>query len=283
MEDGPLRSASSSEGRYASHELTSAAWISDIGGRKENQDQAVTHVHTDGAWLIAVADGMGGQPRGREAAIAATRGLPIRIRTSAGMFDAFADANNRVVQLRPDYLEFTLTSLHMCPAATLCTAAWTPQGGMVVGQAGDTLAVLLRHDGESWHGRVLGHPHRRRDGTISRYVGSTHEWSDSHGADRDRVHITTESDIATPADGYAVVILSDGVWEPLIHSTYTGEPGPISVLGDVLPAILQAEDNTAPATHLALRIMNATRNIGLDDNATIAVATVAAQTGTETN
>ena len=66
------------------------AWIGDVGPREENQDRAVAHVHGDGSRLAAVADGMGGQTRGREAAIAASRGFPSRIRTVDGIAAAVA-------------------------------------------------------------------------------------------------------------------------------------------------------------------------------------------------
>ena len=46
----------------------SVAALTDIGPRKVNEDRMFTSVSDDGAWVIAVADGLGGQPRGDEAA-----------------------------------------------------------------------------------------------------------------------------------------------------------------------------------------------------------------------
>ena len=80
------------EGRHASLGSVSVAWSSETGPRVENQDRAAGHIGSDGAWLVAVADGMGGPPRGREAAIAAIRGLPRRISTPEELHDGFAAA-----------------------------------------------------------------------------------------------------------------------------------------------------------------------------------------------
>ena len=49
----------------------SVAALTDIGPRKGNEDRRFTAVSDDGAWVIAVADGLGGHARGAEAAQAA--------------------------------------------------------------------------------------------------------------------------------------------------------------------------------------------------------------------
>ncbi|MDE0134118.1 MAG: protein phosphatase 2C domain-containing protein [Acidimicrobiaceae bacterium] len=247
---------------------TTLAWISDIGPREENQDRAVVRSQRDGSWLIAVADGMGGHPRGREAAEAAIRGLPSRVATPAALFDAFSEANDRVVDLRPDHLAFTLTGLHLCPAATLCVATWTPEGGLLVGHAGDTLAVQLWRDGASWRGRAFGYPHRTRAGSITRFLGARREWSQM--TDRDHVHITAETGIDMPPGGYAIVILSDGVWEPLVSEAYTGETLPSDPIAGAVAGCLTPD--VSDADSIANQVMTAARTAGLDDNATVAVA-----------
>lgn len=266
----PSCSTVSSEGRSASRGSGSVAWISDTGGRTENQDRALAHIHGDGSWLIAVADGMGGHPRARDAGIAAIRGLPSRIGSVDEMYDAFREANDRVVGLRRGHLMFTFSSLHMCPAATLCVAASTPDGGLLVGHAGDTLPVLLWSDNESWHGRLVGFPHRNRYGSILRYVGAPTSWPQRKRTDRDRVDITAETDIDPPAGGYAIAVVSDGVWEPILYQNYPDEEVLFEVLGELLPSGLEPGDCTADI--IASRIMAAARAAGLDDNATVAVA-----------
>ena len=47
--------ASVSERGHSECGSVSVAWISDIGPREENQDQAVAFSHDDGSWTIAVA------------------------------------------------------------------------------------------------------------------------------------------------------------------------------------------------------------------------------------
>ena len=85
----------SSERGHASRGPVSVAWVTDTGPREENQDRAVVHVHDHSSWLIGVADGLGGHPRGAEAAQAAIDGMVQRIASAAEMWQAFSDANER--------------------------------------------------------------------------------------------------------------------------------------------------------------------------------------------
>ena len=144
------------ESRHASMGSLSVAWVTETGPRVENQDRAAVHIGSDGSWLVAVADGMGGQPRGREAAIVAIRGLPRRMSTPVELKDGFAAANDQVARLTPGHLRYTMSDFHLCPAATLCAAAWTPTGGVLVGYAGDTLPVVLWNDDGSPADTPLG-------------------------------------------------------------------------------------------------------------------------------
>ena len=86
-------------------------------------------------WSLSRMGWAGSPPRGREAAIAAIRGLPRRISTPEELHDGFASANDQVAGLTPGHLRFTMSDFHLCPAATLCAAAWTPTGGLLVGYA----------------------------------------------------------------------------------------------------------------------------------------------------
>ena len=266
----------SSEGRYAQSESASVAWVSDTGPREENQDRAWGHIGVDGSWLIAVADGMGGQPRGREAAIAAIRGLPTRIGSAGEMHAGFGAANRAAAELTPVYLRFKFSSMHLCPAATLCAAVWTPEGGLVVGYAGDTIPVLVWRDRHSWHARALGLPHRRSGGAISLYVGGPGPWPTKHNPDNPRMELLTESDIEPASDEYGVVVMSDGVWEPIVRQALQDSEHPDDPLGPTLAAALGPDDHDAST--VAHKVMTAARRIGLDDNATVAVAHVAAVT-----
>ena len=65
---------------------TTVAARSDVGPRDVNEDRSFTALSTeDGAWVIAVADGLGGLPRGADAAAAAVAALPPRIASGADM------------------------------------------------------------------------------------------------------------------------------------------------------------------------------------------------------
>ena len=74
-------------------------WISDIGPRVENQDRAMCRVRDDGSWLVGVADGLGGHPRGPEAAEAAISGLPDQIASADEMTAASSTADDKVSKL----------------------------------------------------------------------------------------------------------------------------------------------------------------------------------------
>ena len=257
----------------------SVAWLTDMGPREENQDRARIRIHDDSSWLVAVADGMGGHPRGRDASRAAIRTLPRRIATPDEMHGVFKAANDRVAKLAPEVFRYSRNEAHRCPASTLCVAAWTPCGGLLVGVAGDTRAAVLWCDGESWHGRTLGRLHRNISvyGYVTRYLGAPRIWSPLLGNDRDPMDIFTDDNIDLPAepDSIAVVIVSDGVWEPLVREIYAGKTKQSDPVGKALAATLNPDDRTAHS--IATRIMTAAQTAGFHDNATVAVACVAEQ------
>ena len=78
------------------------ASCTDIGPREVQQDRVIAHVHSDGSWVIAVFDGLGGHVRGDEAAQAAADAFPTRIDGSAEMSAAIKTANAAVWNLLPE-------------------------------------------------------------------------------------------------------------------------------------------------------------------------------------
>ena len=193
----------------------SVAWLTEIGPREENQDCARIRLHDDSSWLVAVADGMGGHPRGRDASRAAIRTLPRRIGTPDEMFEAFEVSHETVFKLAPQYARYSRHEVRKCPASTLCVAAWSQSGGLLVGIAGDTRPVVLWRDDDSWHGRTLGRLHRNISiyGYITKYLGAPRSWPAMGANDRDPMDIFADDDIDLPADptAIAVAIVSDGV------------------------------------------------------------------------
>ena len=268
-----------SEGRHKASGAVSVAWLTDTGPRDENQDRAVARLHDDSSWLIAVADGLGGHPRGRAAARAAIKSLPRRIATLDEMFEVFKAANDRVAKLAPEVFRYSRNEAHRCPASTLCVAAWTSSGGLLVGIAGDTRPVVLWRDGTSWRGRSLGRLHRNAGfyGYITRYLGAPGIWPLLRGDNSDPMDLFTDDDIELPAEpsAIAVVIVSDGAWEPLVRDVYAGTAKQSDPVGKAIAASVAPDDRTAHS--IATRIMTAARTAGLDDNATVAVACIAGQ------
>ena len=193
------------------------------------------------------------------------------------MHNGFGAANDQVAALTPGHLRFTMSDFHLCPAATLCAAAWTPGGGLLVGYAGDTVPVLLWNDDGDWHGRALGTPHRRPDGTIALYVGAPGVWPELRDDNYGRMDILTEADVELPTAGYAVAVLSDGVWEPIIRQKYPDAEYPDDPLGPTLAATLGPDDHTA--ADIAHQIMETARTAELDDNATVIVAHIGPPAG----
>ena len=242
--------------------------------RDENQDRALARLHDDGAWLIAVADGLGGHPRGAEAAQAAIETLPDLIAGSDELYDAFAAAHHRVFELAPEEARHRFGLIDRCPATTLCVAAWTPSGGLLVGHAGGTLAVLLWRDDQSWRGRSLGSPHRSGGdwGYLAKYLGAPLIWPSQHERMGDPMELLTEDGIDQHDAPYAVVILSDGAWEALVDTAYSRDATPSSKLGETLASLLKPDDRDANT--IATKIMTAARTAGLEDNATVAVTAV---------
>ena len=202
---------------------------------------------------------------------------------------------------------------------TLCVAAWTPTGGLVVASMGDTLAFEVRWppSGAPWR-RLIADPHRRPFVGLSSYLGAYHDGSAVspppgdyryHRGDFDNpyfaaVQVDLPSD---PATAVAVIVASDGAWEPLrqvISAAYHAarleadrEPvelpagwagASVDAHEDPLPplyhhhsgvdhsrlahAVASVAGSAAPASTIAGLVLDAARLLGLEDNATVAAA-----------
>ena len=261
------------EGRYATAGPVSVAWRSETGPREQDQDAARCRLRNDGSWLVAVADGLGGHPRGRAAARRAIRALPRRISGPDELFDAFRTAHKAVTKLTPGHLRFTMREIRRCPATTLSVAAWTPESGLVVGIAGGTRVVVLWRDDAGWHGRSVGRLHRSAGefGYLIRYLGAPRTWPQMGDTDRDPMDIFTDADIEVPASlsAFVVLVVFDGVWEPIASDSKRP-------VGEAIAAVLEVDDSDAHS--IATRVTGAARDIGLSDNATTAVACITSST-----
>ena len=226
--------------------------VTDTGPRSVNADRfVVSRSPVDGSWVIAVADGVGGHPEAPDAAQAAVEGLPERIGSLDAMGDAFIAASERVAVLAPSRDDFWAAEraecgdtvfelmvrsgasayryLARCPLCTMCVAAWTPAGGLLVAAMGDTLAFEVQWPaaGAPWR-RLIAEPHREPPFAhgVSSYLGAGHDESvirpqkgDYHYHGRDgynRNFAAVQVELpADPATSMAVIIASDGAWESL--------------------------------------------------------------------
>lgn len=235
-----------------------------------NEDRALAVVsESDGSWLIAVADGLGGHTRGDEAAQAAVEGLPQRIAGADEMAVAFGEANERVLALTgPETWQKNLP-LFMFPMSTLCVAAWTREGGLLIGWMGDTLPFLARagaDGGSGFHGFLCGRPHRIPGGSIDICLGMPPA-GNSPDTGSVEVEIIGESGDGVQPD--AVILASDGAWEPFVYKhgvEWLSDESPGKGIGAACGA------RTETAEHVASSILDGARSLGLNDNATIAVA-----------
>ena len=317
--------------------------VTDIGPRPVNADRFLTaRSPVDGAWVIAVADGLGAHPRAPDAAAAAVGDLPARIESLDAMADAFVAAAERVAAVAQPFegylperraegasdeeYERRLANYWRSeswfynhgagsPLCTLCVAAWTPTGGLLVASMGDTLAFEVHwRPGGSPHRRLIADPHR--DPPLARYVSSylggrpagsliRRDCPGGYNGDFAAVEVELPAD---PAAAVAVIVASDGAWEPLWRiiraawdsatdderRTYSWQPvvladgWTVDVAGrplpplyskhtglehrDLAPAVASVAGPAAPADALAGRVLDAARRLGLEDNATVAAA-----------
>ena len=327
--------------------VSSVASVTDCGPRPANEDRSFTALNPeDGSWVIAVADGISGTAEPHTAARAATLGLPERIESLEEMHDAFENAAGRVDALVPTWKEFlaakqaetgesgegdyaTDSELRLADflrsrprhrwygewwatlsATTLCVAAWTPQGGLLVGSMGDTLAFEVRWppEGPPFR-RLLAEAHRDLNGgCVTSYLGLggsrlrlAADYDGAYNPNFAAVAVPPPLDPATPV---SVVVASDGAWEPLQHINRAAEDAtaspeelavrraPPAVLPDDWPfpvpdleltdigfprsdlahAVASVVGPPAGASTAAVRVLEAARVLGLEDNATVAVA-----------
>ena len=245
----------------------SVAALSDIGPREVNEDRMFTALSDDGAWVIAVADGLGGHARGDEAAQAAVEGLPERIDGEADMAVAFAEANERVLGVsglsRTEHLRAPLREI---PMSTLCVAAWTPERGLVIGWMGDTIPFAVRSGPDGFTGYCCGLPHRDPFGSIRSCLGMPPE---DDGFGTGLIDVDMVGPLEGPEMPDAVLIASDGAWEPLAIA-YGGAAW---LWDDSVAGIGSAcAPDAADASDIARSVLARARDLGLNDNATVSVA-----------
>ena len=239
----------------------------EIGPRAEQQDRVVARLGDDGSWLIAVCDGLGGHPRGDEAAEAAIAALPERISGRAEAEAAVREANSAVCALVPSAERERMMQWDL-PMTTLCVVAWTPEGGLCGAWVGDSAIFVLpalasEDESLAWstdpHGGWSGHS-----------VNSTLGWHTELRADDvgwftdDQIADTTQM---AAASGALIVAATDGLYEPFVSPYAQYEPA--AQLGEMLE-----DGDRASADVAAQKLMDGAIAIGLSDNAAAAVARI---------
>ena len=243
------------------------AAVSDVGPRRVNEDRASAVLDDgDGSWVIAVADGLGGHTRGDEAAQAAVEGLPRRIAGSDEMAVAFGEANERVLALTGPEMWRRRLPLAMYPMSTLVVAAWTPEGGLLIGWMGDSLPFVATAGPDGFGGFCCGRPHRNPGGSIDVCLGMP-PLGDDVGTGLVEVEIIGESGTESRPD--AVILASDGAWEPFVYQHGVGWLSDDSAAGGIGAA---CGPDTGTADEMVERILDEARRLGFNDNATVAAA-----------
>ena len=255
---------------------TDIATRCEVGPRDRQEDRVRTVVNSDGSWMLAVADGLGGHPFGDAAAQAAVDALPERISSPAEMEAAFDAANAAAWALHPEMRSPSEGVSSVIALTTLVVAAWTPQSGLLVSWVGDSMAFLVPiARGPGWHST----PHGGPMGFVSRGIGMFRASSgDSYELPPGHLESLSDDVPAGRVEGWIddqgllVVLASDGLFDPVLMAHDRGwfgdDPDDLS-LGFALPP-----DQRGSADAVADRLMDTAQFAGLIDNTTIAVARI---------
>lgn len=190
---------------------------SEVGERSRNEDSQTTkrweHLDPEGgvvrSWLMAVADGLGGHPRGDEASAAAIASLEGFEPAGGASFStedlkaAFRAARESVEGLHPRAPSVD-PWLHGAaqPATTLTVATRTGDGELRIANLGDSRAYVVAADGKLLFSST---PHNSLRGYVSKCLGDCQsEEPDVRGVR-----------LPEKAGGVVVVCATDGVWVPL--------------------------------------------------------------------
>lgn len=223
------------------------------GPRTGNEDRVLTAAHGDGSWVIAVADGFGGNPRGYKAAEAALAGFPDRVGSASEMLDVVRGANARVAALSPGRDPKRVWS---SPLTTLAVAAWSEEGGLLLCSVGDSMVAVIPPVGSQAQARLIGAAGGRDDdGALGNAIG-LHQALERSDIEIEEVGQVTAAEVA------AVICATDGAWEAMISGL---AKAPAHAWADVLQ---RSPEQAASA------LVEWAGEGGLTDDASAAVAVV---------
>ncbi|NBD38448.1 MAG: SpoIIE family protein phosphatase [Verrucomicrobia bacterium] len=117
--------------------------------RRENEDSCLVADLEEGEWIFAVADGVGGHARGKEASSTTLRLLEERLRASApdlSMEEAQNLLREALVDINDCILNKNTGKSGRDRMGTTLTAVWRRAGGLHVAQIGDSRLYCFSHD-----------------------------------------------------------------------------------------------------------------------------------------
>lgn len=190
---------------------------SDPGDRRNNEDGVATVSWdyatpkgvSESAWLISVADGLGGHPRGEDASACAidavnkfrpTNGVSASDADLIGLFraafDKVEELRSRKRRVRPSIFFDDLQQ----PATTLTVATRSGDGDIKVANLGDSRCYVISPAGELVFSSL---PHNSTEGYITKCIGGY-----------DYFMAPDIETVGLPSDpaGFMVVCATDGVW-----------------------------------------------------------------------
>ncbi|MDP6436991.1 MAG: serine/threonine-protein phosphatase [Gammaproteobacteria bacterium] len=237
-----------------------SAVISLLGNREENQDR-VKVVETDGSTLLLAIDGMGGHANGARAAALAVETIekafekqPHPVFDPQGFLHlAIGQAHAAVVEVGGDL------SVEARPRAT-CALCLVQDGAAFWAHVGDSRIYHLR--GAEVYERTRDHSHVEvllYDGIIKPEERATHPMRNyvecclGGDADLPRMSISRQKEMR---EGDVMLVCSDGFWSPLEEEKLAGlsaaEPGALEtnlkILGEMATrAAAPHSDNTSAA------------------------------------
>lgn len=259
-------------------------------GERDHQEDRFLLVERDGSWLMAVADDVSSfMDEPGTASDAAISALPERIGSDEEMVKAFEMAHTAVCEASDRIAERRGTPINQMTAeiTTLAIAAYTPEGGLLIGWAGDTMLFLVPCDGEvpGWHGRPSHEslPTRNHPDDMSLRSNLSY-WPGGYRAEVDLVSdpfgklVRTlsqeipreEVERMTCDHGLLVVLASDGLYSPVFRAHEHCDPAHYpddNSIGFALPPGARY----CPEAALA-HLMSTARKAGLHDNATATAA-----------
>ena len=194
--------------------------LSDTGAQQQSVERSISYVSVvDSTWVIAIAAGIDECSQPEIAVETAIATIPERITSMREMNSVLSDAHDAVVALGPPWsLDDTLHSADY-PAVSMCVAAWSSLGGLIVGWSGDGVAVgLWQNEDESLQGLAIGHPHRLPDGTFTKVLGLHTPMRMLPEGISSLADVVSDKELDLPSDGFLIVLLSAGVWQSLVLS-----------------------------------------------------------------